>query len=730
MKKAISLVIPTLNEEKNIRPLVLALDQALSRAHIPYELIFIDDHSHDQTMKVVSRLSRRYPIRFFTKKGMMGKAFSLLEGFKRAKFPIVGMIDADLQYPPSVLPKMVAKLTQVDIVVADRKKKQHSLLRQFLSFGFEHFFGRILHGLNCDVQSGLKVFKKEILKKVVLTPSAWTFDLEFLVKARRAGYRIDTVAIPFRKRTQGKSKVSFIKATIEIGTNALKLKLTNETVPQPKKRQTKQAAVLTRNREFEYKKKLDQNASAYVLLTPKQKMRIVLVLTVFAIVAYFSWHLSLFLLISLLSYLYFIDLIFNLVLIYRSFAKKPEIVISGQDLKHLKVLPKYTILCPLYNEAKVLPQFIESMEALSYPKRKLQILLVLESDDRETIDYVRAKHLPAHFQTVVVPDSLPKTKPKACNYALSRAKGEFIVIYDAEDKPDHQQLKKAVRAFQKTDVHTVCVQAKLNFYNSQQNLLTRLFAAEYAVWFEMILTGLQSLNAPIPLGGTSNHFRTKTLRDLGGWDAFNVTEDADLGIRLSKYGFKTAILESETLEEANSEIVNWFGQRSRWIKGYMQTYLVHSRSDRQRSSWNPLKRMMFELVIGGKVLSMLVNPIMWLMTIGYFAFRASVGGFIESLFIPATFYIAVFSLVIGNFLYLYYYMIGIAKRNEWSLAIFTLLTPIYWLFMSVAAVRALYELLVRPHHWHKTKHGLHIVGDRPKRFAFGLSTRKIAFAGR
>jgi glycosyltransferase involved in cell wall biosynthesis/O-antigen/teichoic acid export membrane protein len=312
---------------------------------------------------------------------------------------------------------------------------------------------------------------------------------------------------------------------------------------------------------------------------------------------------------------------------------------------------------------------------------------------------------------VVVPHSYPKTKPKAMNYGLQYATGEYLVIYDAEDVPESAQLKKAVLAFKKLPENVVCVQAKLNFYNPNQNLLTRLFTAEYSLWFDLVLTGLQSLNGPIPLGGTSNHFRTKDLHLLKGWDAFNVTEDCDLGLRLFKRGYRTAIVESTTLEEANSDLRNWYNQRSRWIKGYIQTYLVHMR--RPGEFFDDLKRphvITFQLNVGGKILSMFINPIMWLITIVYFVFRSQVGPFIESFFPSFILYLGVFSFVVGNFLYLYYYLIGCAKRGQFGLIKYALLVPFYWLGMSVAAWRAVYEIMVKPHYWAKTVHGLHLGG--------------------
>lgn len=304
------------------------------------------------------------------------------------------------------------------------------------------------------------------------------------------------------------------------------------------------------------------------------------------------------------------------------------------------------------------------MKSLDYPKSKLDIMLLLEEDDTVTIDAARAMHLPSYFRIMIVPHSSPKTKPKACNYGLAHAKGEYIVIYDAEDQPEPLQLKKAYLALKKGNDKIGCVQAKLNYFNPTHNLLTRLFTAEYSLWFDVILPGLQSIRTTIPLGGTSNHFKTKLLKDLSGWDPFNVTEDADLGTRLFNAGYQTAIIDSTTLEkEANSNLRNWFRQRSRWLKGYMQTYLVHMRNPLVLFKAQGVHAILFNLIVGGKIAFILINPFLWVMTISYFLLYAYVGPAIESIYPPLVFYMALTSEVLGNFIALYNYMIGCAKKG-------------------------------------------------------------------
>lgn len=414
--------------------------------------------------------------------------------------------------------------------------------------------------------------------------------------------------------------------------------------------------------------------------------------------------------IAAITVMYTFNLILSISMAIRTFRNTPEERISNDIVHALKEAdwPLYTILCPLYREAQVVPQFVQAMLALEYPPEKLQILFLTEEDDVETRNAIRALSLPRHFKILVVPDGKPRTKPRACNYGLMHAKGPYVVIYDAEDIPDPLQLKKAVLTFASHGTDVVCVQAKLNFYNIRQNLLTRWFTAEYSAWFDLILPGLQLAKFSLPLGGTSNHFRAAALRALGGWDAYNVTEDCDLGLRLKRYRMNTVILDSTTLEEANPQLKNWLRQRSRWIKGYMQTYLVHMRTPLQDLRKGRLYDLFsFQIVIGIGIGVMFINPLMWMLLGIYIFFGRSVVNVYHMLFPGPILYLSAFCLIFGNFFYLYLYLLACMKRKQYHLLPWTLFIPFYWLLMSTAAFYALFELLVKPHYWQKTVHGLH-----------------------
>jgi len=273
--------------------------------------------------------------------------------------------------------------------------------------------------------------------------------------------------------------------------------------------------------------------------------------------------------------------------------KTSEHKVSAEDLAALKDedLPIYTILVPMYKEPEIAQKIARTVTSLDYPLDKLDVKLLLEEDDAPTRKKIEdvIHTLPPCVEVVIapsVPKGQPRTKPRACNWGLETARGKYLVIFDAEDKPEPDQLKKAVVVFRKLEAEkkdsVVCLQAKLNYFNADQNWLTGFFTLEYTTWFDLFLPGLHIARTPIPLGGTSNHFKTDVLKQLGGWDSFNVTEDCDLGIRLARQGRSTEILDSTTWEEANSDTYNWIRQRSRWVKGYFQSHLVHT-----RDAWLP-----------------------------------------------------------------------------------------------------------------------------------------------
>ncbi len=445
--------------------------------------------------------------------------------------------------------------------------------------------------------------------------------------------------------------------------------------------------------------------SAHVVVSPAQKA-VFIASAVTLVICAVIWPVGTCIgLVAFCSTIYLLVSVYKFRLMLRALGTHLETDVPDEEVAALdeRNLPVYTILVPLYQEATIVARLVRAINDLDYPRTRLDVKLLCEEDDLETIDTIRGLALPPHFHLVVVPDSQPKTKPKACNYGLQLATGDFCVIFDAEDRPDPDQLKKALIAFASAADDVVCLQGKLNHFNQDQNLLTAWFANEYSMQFELILPAMAASQSPIPLGGTSNHFRTRTLRELGAWDPFNVTEDADLGTRLHREGYRTAMIDSTTLEEANSDVGNWIRQRSRWNKGYVQTWLVHMRHPLQLLRQIGLRGFLgFNLTMASAFV-LLINPFFWALTTIYVLTR---WGLIEQVFPSPVFYAAGLMLVVGNFVFVYLNLVGSLQRGEFGLTRAALLSPLYWGLMSYAAWKGFLQLFTHPFYWEKTEHGL------------------------
>lgn len=439
----------------------------------------------------------------------------------------------------------------------------------------------------------------------------------------------------------------------------------------------------------------------------RRQLIVVVILALVVVTALIVWPATTAsVLIAILGLFFLISTGFKLVVALRGARFDLVRPIRSADIRALDVatLPRYTVLVPVFREANIVHRLVASLGRLDYPKDRLEVLVLVEEGDDATLQAVQASDPPEWFTVVVVPAGTPQTKPRACNAGLQLATGEYLVIYDAEDEPEPAQLKKAIIEFARSGEETIVVQAALNYFNAKENVLTRMFTLEYSYWFDYMLPGLAVAGLPIPLGGTSNHFRTEALRRLGGWDPFNVTEDADLGIRASAEGYRVGVVDSTTLEEANTSIPNFIRQRSRWIKGYLQTVLVHSRHPLRLIRAAGLREFVgFALLIGGTPISFLAMlPMLAAFCVVPFIPADVRAGFLVG---PALWF-GLADFLVGNVVMLYLNMLGPYKRGRFWLVGWSLLNPLYWVLHSIAAYKALWQLIVRPHYWEKTEHGL------------------------
>jgi cellulose synthase/poly-beta-1,6-N-acetylglucosamine synthase-like glycosyltransferase len=445
---------------------------------------------------------------------------------------------------------------------------------------------------------------------------------------------------------------------------------------------------------------------AFKVLTGFQKFAALFLLLILGLWLY-AKPMATFLVINcILMTFYLIVVGYKLILLHVSLGESRGLEISDEEVAAIddEELPGYTILVPLFHETETLPRLVDGLSRIDYPKDKLQVLLLLEETDTATREAVEAMDLPPFITGLVTPEGHPQTKPKACNLGLAYATGDYLVIYDAEDRPDTDQLKKAIIGFRKSSPLVICLQARLNFYNKRQNLLTRLFTLEYSMWFDLFLPGLSDMNVPIPLGGTSNHFRVDKLRELMGWDPFNVTEDCDLGIRIARNFYDTRMIDSTTWEEACSHPLHWIRQRSRWVKGYIQTYLVALRRPLDilhRTGWKG--SLAFHVMVGGTFLSLLINPLYWALTLLWFVLRWEG---VSHLFPFPVILWALICLFAGNFVFIYATLLAAYRRRYFDLVKYGLLVPFYWMLMSIGAWKGAIQLITRPSYWEKTQHGL------------------------
>ena len=367
-------------------------------------------------------------------------------------------------------------------------------------------------------------------------------------------------------------------------------------------------------------------------------------------------------------------------------------------------LPCVSVMIPLFHEPEIADALITRLENLTYPKPLLDIVLVLEAADEITRTALQRIQLPSWIKVVVVPDAKGlTTKPRAMNYALDFCRGTIIGVWDAEDAPEPDQIEKVAARFNEAAPNVVCLQGMLDYYNARQNWISRCFTIEYATWWRVVLPGMARLGFVIPLGGTTLFFRRKALEKLGRWDAHNVTEDADLGVRLARYGYVTELIPTVTYEEANCRPWRWVRQRSRWLKGFMITYCVHMRDPKSLMRDLGFKRFMgLQMIFLATFSQFAFAPVLWSFWVTIFGYThpiQNVLGETAILALIVLFFIAeILTITMG--------MTAVCAPNRRHLMKWVLTMPLYFTLGTLASYKALYEMIVTPFYWDKTEHGV------------------------
>lgn len=364
--------------------------------------------------------------------------------------------------------------------------------------------------------------------------------------------------------------------------------------------------------------------------------------------------------------------------------------------------PTVSLLVPLFHEPEIAGALVRRLQGLDYPRDRLDVLLIVEEEDAMTLAALRSGHLPPWMRAITVPLGTPRTKPRALNYALPFARGSIIGIYDAEDRPEPDQINRIVAQFAQAASDIACLQGRLDYYNAHHNLMSRCFAVEYAAWFRVLLPGVARLGLVVPLGGTTLFLRRDVLERVGGWDAHNVTEDAELGLRLARSGYRTALVETTTFEEANAAALPWIRQRSRWLKGYLLTWATAMRSP--RALWRDLgpKRFIgFQVQFLSGVLGYITAPLLWSLLVKTFGLAHP----LDALLGPVGYGVAAVVMALGFFLSLAVSIHACRVEHLRSLRPMAPILEPYYLLGSLAGWLAVIELMARPFFWAKTAHG-------------------------
>lgn len=706
----VSVIVPCANDRRWLPGCFERIEAALKETEFLYEILVVDDHSRDGTAAYVRSQESARPVRFIEKRGQKGRAISIKEGLDVATGGLIVLLDPDLRCPPEAFLNLVRRLTVDDVVVANREKYPFFAYRVF-SRVYRWIVGVLLLSVDVDVRSGLKLFRRSLMHELRFAPefdSRIGFDAFLLYHAKRSNWALETVSVPYTRPMFHHGVWGAVSSRVSLVVGAVNIRFSQIFrwlfpflyPPQPQ----------------EYFEAGFTNINDYLFLAPEQSAKGHLTREVYFLIFYvflfifvyfhfiylftgnsFAW--SLFFHIAIVQLALIIFKLYVVWITFRLPPQPPRMLTPDEMLD----LPMISIILPVYKEKEIIPQLCRRMAEMRYPIDKLDFIFIFESGDDETIQAFLDHEKPAHFKGLVSPDVKPKTKPKALNVALRETKGEFLVIFDAETLPEPDQFMKAMSAF-RSDPTLDYIHSRIDVYNPGVNWITKSYAAEFSFFYNFFLPGLATVRSPTPISGHSVYFRREQLIKVGGWDAYNLAEDCDIGIRMFRNGYKSAsVIDSYSWEQSTSSIGDWLKQRTRWMQGFVQTSMVNLRFP--ALLWKDLgglrNFLMFMFHVPGGVFLNGLNLVQWcILVFWYFTRDPNV----QSIFSGVLLYISFSSFIVANSLFTYFNLLGLLYRRYYALVPTALGSMFYWLMLSFATARAILRFFRQESTWDKTNH--------------------------
>jgi|GEM_PF-1164338 len=704
----VTVVLQAYREHVSLPHLMNQLMHSIQGAGHEVEFIVIDQGMYVNTLEYLRSLEQQVGVRIVSRKGRRGHvpvSDDILAGSRGASLLLW---DADLRVDPSIAPLVLESLEKKDLVNASIARPRGLLglpgmiLRSALSL--------VLLGVP---RNGIRAFRRtawEALRLQTVFHKRWSIDTQLLFHARKLHLATDALEA---RPLPG----SMISRAVHRGQSRLLLRLEvaairwllvgRATLPFLFPPSGVEYTAAGFNNIHDYLFRVDAESAKSHITRETISLAIVTALSVTGILVGISVGLEIHigrLIMGFIAALYLGIIVIKLFALQKN-VKNPFPRYTADDIEKLQPsdLPVITIFVPLYQEVDIIPQIFKRLSDLEYPAEKLDIIFILESTDKETIDAWLAANPPAHFKALLSPDVHPKTKPKALNVAFQKSYGDIIVIFDAEILPNIDQLKRAVLAFkQHPDVSYLHV--RIDHYNADYNWITQMFNGEFSFFYEFYFPGLVRMGVPLPMSGHSTYFRRAVIEKVGAWDPYNVAEDCDIGIRLFRRGFqKSLMLDSVSWEQATSTVGTWLSQRTRWMKGFIQTTTVHLRYPlllkKELGGWKNFAWFLF--LVPGSVFLNILNIAQWILFAAWLLTHTKL---VQGLYAPLTLEMSVFTFFAGNFLFTYFNLIGLFKRQRYRLMRRNLLSPVYWFLIGFASVRALCEFFVKPFSWNKTSH--------------------------